>query len=64
MTQLGEGGRAERIVGVPLRLEVGQTLDLALRLRPGTRRIAVVGGSDGACCGYLALAREALARYA
>lgn len=48
------------VIGLPHRLALGQTLDLALRLRPGTRRIAVVGGTSGECCEYLALARQAL----
>jgi signal transduction histidine kinase len=48
------------VIGLPHRLEFGQTLDLALRLRPQTRTIAVVGGSPRPCCDYLELAREAL----
>ncbi|MGB7933241.1 MAG: hypothetical protein WCH04_13630, partial [Gammaproteobacteria bacterium] len=34
-----------RTIGVPVRLEFGQTLDLALKLRPATRRIAVIAGT-------------------
>jgi len=45
------------VIGPPNRLELGQTLDLALRLRPETRQIAVVAGTSGQCCEYVALAR-------
>lgn len=48
------------VIGVPHQLEFGQTLDLALRLRPGTQTVAVVGGAPRPCCEYLQLAREAL----
>jgi signal transduction histidine kinase len=64
VTQLEGHELDPRIVGVPLRLELDQTLELALRLRPETRRIVVVAGTDDACCGYLALARKALQPYA
>jgi hypothetical protein len=33
-------------VGVPMRLAFGQTIELALQLRPATRRVAVVVGSS------------------
>jgi signal transduction histidine kinase len=51
-------------IGLPMRLELGQTLDLALKLRPATRRIAVVAGATDSCCGLLAVARGVLERYA
>jgi len=50
--------------GLPVKLEIGKTLDLALKRRPDTRRIVVVAGDDEACCTRVALAREALGRYA
>lgn len=48
------------VIGLPHRLQFGQTVELALRLRPQTQTIAVVGGSPRPCCEYLELAREAL----
>lgn len=52
-----------RTIGVPIRLELEQTLDLALRLRPATRRIAVVAGADDTCCGSTKRARQAIERF-
>lgn len=51
-------------IGVPTRLDFGTTLDLALKLRPATRRVAVVAGSAEPDRTNLALARVALARHA
>jgi PAS domain S-box-containing protein len=34
------------VVGVPIRMELGPTLDLALRLHPNTRRVFVIAGSS------------------
>jgi len=61
---LKERNLEPRTIGLPVRLELGQTLDLALKLRPAARRIAVVAGADGTCCGTLALVRESLERHA
>ncbi len=61
---LDERSLESDVVGIPVRLEVGQTLELALRLRPRTRRIVVIAGDTGDCCGYLEIAREALGSYA
>lgn len=33
------------VIGVPIRMDLGRTLDLALRLHPDTRRVYVVAGS-------------------
>jgi signal transduction histidine kinase len=55
---------AARTIGVPVRLEFGQTLDLALKLRPATRRIAVVAGAADPDRRHLSLARPSLERYA
>jgi hypothetical protein len=51
-------------IGVPVRLEFGQTLDLALKLRPATRRIAVVAGTTDSDRRYLSLAKASLERHA
>jgi len=51
-----------RIIGLPVSVELGQTIDLGLRLRPRTRRVAVVAGDDASCCDRVSLAREALER--
>jgi signal transduction histidine kinase len=55
---------APRTVGLPVHLEFGSTLELALRLRPGTRRIAVVAGRGEPDQYNLSLARAALERHA
>lgn len=49
------------VIGVPHQLDFGQTLDLALRLRPNTQTVAVVGDAPRPCCEFLQLARDALA---
>jgi signal transduction histidine kinase len=61
---LSERSLDARTIGVPVRLQFGPTLDLALRLRPATRRIAVVAGTAEPDRRNLALARASLARYA
>jgi len=53
-----------RTIGVPVRLEFGQTLDLALKLRPATRRIVVIAGTAEPDRRHLALAQHELERYA
>jgi signal transduction histidine kinase len=53
-----------RTIGVPVRLEYGPTLDLALKLRPATRRIVVVAGTAQRDRTNLSLAQRALGRYA
>jgi len=62
-TLLEERSLEPSTIGVSVALELGQTLDLAMKLRPQTRRIAVVAGDDEACCARLTLAREALEQY-
>lgn len=62
--ELRERSLGPRTIGVPMRLELGRTLDLALKLRPQTRRVAVVAGDDGTCCERVTLAQKALERYA
>lgn len=52
-----------RTIGVPVRLEFGPTLDLALKLRPGTQRVAVVAGAADPDRSYLSLARTMLEGY-
>jgi signal transduction histidine kinase len=61
---LKERSLEPRAIGLPVRLELGQTIDLALQLRPATRKIAVVAGAGDSCCGRLAVARGLLKRYA
>ena len=51
-------------IGVPALLEFGATLDLALKLWPGTRRIAVVAGTSEPDQRNLSLARTSLERHA
>ncbi|MCC7220648.1 MAG: sensor histidine kinase [Candidatus Contendobacter sp.] len=53
-----------RTIGVPVQLEFERTLDLALRLRPATRRLVVVAGTAEPDRGHLSLAQAILARYA
>jgi signal transduction histidine kinase len=55
---------APRTIGLPVRLDFGPTLALALRLRPEARRIAVVAGTGDPDRRNLALARPALERLA
>jgi hypothetical protein len=62
-TLLADRKAEPHIIGVPQRLEIGETLDLALRLRPQTRRIVVIA-SSGDCCAQPAVLREVLERYA
>ncbi|MBK1650274.1 sensor histidine kinase [Rhabdochromatium marinum] len=51
------------VQGIPYGLAFARTLDLALRLKPDTRLIAVVSGS-GPCCDYLDDIKDALQRRA
>jgi hypothetical protein len=51
-------------IGVPVQLEFEPTLDLALKLRPFTRRLAVVAGTAEPDIRNLSFARRALTRYA
>lgn len=52
------------VVGVPVRRDVAGTLDLALRLHPDTRRVAVVAGASPYDQFWEAEARRAFAPYA
>lgn len=52
-----------RTIGVPVRLDFGPTLDLALKLRPATRRIVMVAGNAEPDRLNLSLARAALEGY-
>jgi signal transduction histidine kinase len=58
------GGRplGPRTTGVPVRYEVEPTLELALRLRPETRRVVAVGGTADFDRGLQTLARSGLER--
>jgi signal transduction histidine kinase len=61
---LQKAGLDPRTIGVPVRLEYEATLDLALKLRPATRRVVVVAGTAQPDRTNLALARRALERFA
>ncbi len=50
-------------IGVPVQLELGWTIDLALRLRPQTRTLAVVAGAAEVDQRRLSLSRAALEPY-
>jgi signal transduction histidine kinase len=52
-----------RTTGTPVRYEIGATLDLALQLRPGARRIVVVGGTAEFDRSLVAQARTSLDGY-
>jgi signal transduction histidine kinase len=52
-----------RTTGTPVRYEIRATLDLALRLRPGARRIVVVGGTAEFDHSLVAQARTTLDGY-
>jgi signal transduction histidine kinase len=51
---------APRTTGIPARFDMAGTADLALRLRPSTRRLVVIGGSGDYDRYVLAIAREQL----
>lgn len=52
------------VTGIPFRLDFGPTLDLALKLLPGTRHIAIVAGAAEPDLRNLSLVRESLRRFA
>jgi len=64
VTSLERRGLDPHTIGVPVRLEFGQTLDLALRLRPATRRVAIVAGIAEPDSGHLSLMQASLEHYA
>ncbi len=51
-------------IGIPLQYDFGATLDLALKLRPKTRRVAIVAGASESDRAALAIARASLERFA
>jgi len=51
-----------RTIGVPFLFEFGSTIDLALKLRPGTRRLAVVAGTSELDRRFLELSRAEIER--
>lgn len=63
-TVLAETSLEPGIIGVPVQLAFGPTIDLIARLRPATRRILIVAGTADPDRRYLALARAALERAA
>jgi len=52
-----------RTIGVPVRLEFEQAIDLALRLRPAARSLVVISGTAEPDERHLSLARDALENY-
>lgn len=63
-SSLGERSHDNDLVGIPVQFEFGQTLDLALQIRPDTRRIAVVAGDAEPDHRHLSYARPILDRLA
>jgi signal transduction histidine kinase len=63
-SELRSRSLAPRTIGVPLQYDFGATLDLALKLRPGTRRVALVAGASESDRAILAIARASLERFA
>lgn len=64
-SELLRGARLDaRTIGVPVQLDFGPTLDLALKLRPATREIVVVAGTADPDKRQLSLARASVERYA
>src|SRR5262249_20442805 len=51
------------VVGVPMTVDLGPTLGLALRLHPGTRRVFVVAGQSKIDAYWVAEARRAFRGY-
>ena len=51
------------VTGMPMRVDLGATLDVALRLHPGTRRVAVVAGNAVTDSYWVAEARKAFRGY-
>jgi len=62
--ELGARRLPPRTIGLPVRYDFGSTFDLALKLRPGTRRVAVVAGASESDRAMLAIARASLERFA
>jgi hypothetical protein len=61
---LSDASLGPRTIGVPVRLELEPTLDLALRLRPATRRLMVIAGTADPDRTTLSTTRTSLKRYA
>src|SRR5262249_50673115 len=51
------------VIGVPIRMDLGKTLDLALRLHPDTRRVFVIAGSAPFDTDWEAEARRTFRHY-
>lgn len=51
------------VTGIPMRVELDSTLDVALRLHPGTRRVAVVAGNAVTDSYWVAEARKTFRGY-
>ncbi len=51
------------VIGVPIRMDLAETLDVALRLHPGTRRVFVIAGAAPFDTGWEAEARRTFRPY-
>jgi len=51
------------VIGVPVRLGYGETIDLALKLRPESKHLAIIGGVAAPDRRHLAAMREAVMRF-
>jgi signal transduction histidine kinase len=60
---LHEHKLAPDIIGVPVQVEFGKMLDLALKLRPQTKQIVVIAGIAAPDQRHLSLTRDSLERY-
>jgi PAS domain S-box-containing protein len=58
--ELGKTGIGHRVTGVILKEDIGDIITIARTLKPGTRRIALVGGASESDQIYLTIARDAL----
>ncbi|HEX5271566.1 MAG TPA: PAS domain-containing sensor histidine kinase [Gemmataceae bacterium] len=61
--ELGTRRLGAGVVGVPMRIDLVPTLELALRLHPGTRRVAVIAGSSPTDVYWEGRARRAFAPF-
>lgn len=61
--KLVSAGLETNVAGVPVLLRFGETIDLALKLKPGTRRLAIIAGSSETDERHLSQTNDALAPY-
>jgi signal transduction histidine kinase len=61
--QLKDRDLGPGVVGVPMTMDMVPTLEVALRLHPGTRRVVVIAGASSTDTYWEAQARQAFRRY-